>query len=142
MDIYPKLKKTRSGPKIPAVGHLEGRDFLAWTHFVELNISRDNSFGFELLDAFLLIKTRWQKMKKPSRFFQANFFEAILASKWPLRPNVTSPSYPSWPLCVACQISDALGLQSDVLTFEEKIKNLLLEIAMCRPATAGKNANL
>ena len=58
-----------------------GGDFLAWTHFVELNISRDNSFGFELLDAFLLIKTRWQKMKKPSRFFQANFLRLF----WP--PN-------------------------------------------------------
>ena len=40
---------------------------------------------------FLRIKTRWQKMKKTSRFFEANFFEAILASKRPPRPNMTLP---------------------------------------------------
>ena len=77
--------KTRSGPKIPAAGLFGGRLYFGFGE------SRDNSFGFELLDAFLLIKTRWQKMKKPSRFFQANFFEAISASKWPPRPNVTLP---------------------------------------------------
>ena len=77
---------TRSGPKIPAAGLFGGRQYFGFGH------SRDNSFGFELLDAFLLIKTRWQKMKKPSRFFPANFFEAISASKWPPRPNVTSLS--------------------------------------------------
>ena len=78
-------ERTRSGPKIPAAGLFGGRLYFGFGE------SRDNSFGFELLDAFLLIKTRWQKMKKPSRFFQANFFEAILASKWPPRPNVTLP---------------------------------------------------
>ena len=60
-------RRTRSGPKIPAAGLFGGRLYFGFGE------SRDNSFGFELLDAFLLIKTRWQKMKKPSRFFQANF---------------------------------------------------------------------
>ena len=62
-----KTRQTRSGPKIPAAGLFGGRLYFGFGE------SRDNSFGFELLDAFLPIKTRWQKMKKPSRFFQANF---------------------------------------------------------------------
>ena len=59
---------TRSGPKIPAAGLFGGRLYFGFGE------SRDNSFGFELLDAFSLTKTRWQKMEKPSRFLQANFF--------------------------------------------------------------------
>ena len=30
-------------------------------------------------------------MKKPSRLFQANFSEPVLASKWPPRPHLASP---------------------------------------------------
>ena len=46
------LQKTRSGPKIPAAGLFGGRLYFVFGE------SRDNSVGFELLDAFLPIKTR------------------------------------------------------------------------------------
>ena len=51
-----------------------GGDFLAWTHFVELNISRDNSFGFELLDAFFANQNSLAEDEETIQIFSSKFF--------------------------------------------------------------------
>ena len=76
-----------------------GGHFLARAHFVEINISIRFFANQNLLG----------EDEETIQIFSNKFFEAISASKWPPRPNVTSPSYPSWPICVAFLISDALG---------------------------------
>ena len=40
-----------------------------------------------------------------NRIFSSNFFEAVLASKWPQRPDLTSPLTFSWTITPLCQLS-------------------------------------
>ena len=57
----------------------KGGHFFARAHFVELNISK----------CFIANQNSLAEDEETIQIFQANFFEAIVASKWPPRPNVT-----------------------------------------------------
>ena len=63
------------------MGHLEGRGFFGLDPFCRIKYFKRQLFWIWVIGCLLLIKTRWRKMKKPSRFFQANFLRLF----WP--PN-------------------------------------------------------
>ena len=48
--------------------------------------------------AVWLFETRCEKKLKNNWVFSGKFFEAVLASKWPQRPNMTSSLAFSWPI--------------------------------------------
>ena len=73
---------TRSGPKKPAAAFGVGGN--CW----------DLSFMINC-DSFWFIIT---KKIKNFRIFSNIFFEAVLASKWPQRPNLTAPLALSLPI--------------------------------------------
>ena len=69
---------------------------------------------------------------KHIQIFSNKLFEAVLDSKWPQRPNLTSPFALPWPISPLCQLS---GVNIAVLTFFFnflRLKNLdlLLESRM------------
>ena len=92
--IHPRLAKidnhdvqeTRSGPKRPAAA-IGGGDFLG-------SKAELHSFWFIV---------RRKLVDRRALILWSNFFEAVLASKWPQRPNMTSPMAFSWQITPSYQ---------------------------------------
>ena len=108
------------------LGALETGDWRSWNRFIKRKQGPDlrylwwgylervifwicSDLGF--LKPFLA--TSWNLLTEEDRdnvrIFSIKVFEALWASKWPQRPDLTLPSFFSWQILVPCQVSDVLG---------------------------------
>ena len=128
---WPKINKTRSGPKRPAAEI--GGDFFGIHGFIVPILVHCQKIKIiqifqAKLDPFWFVVRRL----RTSGFFSGKIFEAVLASKQPQRPNLTSPMALSWPITPSYQFSGVFsGCFCLLLNFQRRRR----EPTVPRPAS-------